>query len=94
MDLDMAEREKGPIQEYDQLNSAMGGNRGYQGIQYRRYQTSSTTKRSMFAERRAQLSQSWNEEVFISIDQELLMCEMIDQYISRHAQVACVADKK
>ena len=43
----------------------------------------------MFAERRYQLSQSQNKELFSSVYQALLMCKMVDPYISRYAQVAC-----
>ena len=39
MDPDVAERVKRSIQEYAQHNSAMGGSRGSQGIQYGRVQT-------------------------------------------------------
>ena len=37
---DVAECENWSIQEYDQYDSAMGGNRGSQGIKYERGQTS------------------------------------------------------
>ena len=94
MDPDVAEREKRPIQDYDQLNSEMGGSRGFQGIQYERFQTSSTTTLAMFTERRAQLSQSWNEEVFSSLYQALLMREMVDTSISRYSLVHFAAAKK
>ena len=60
MNPDVAERAKQSIQEYSQRNSSMGGNRGSQDIQYGRYQTSSTTTRSMFAEIRDQIDQYWN----------------------------------
>ena len=67
----------------------MGGSRGSRGIQCGRGQTSSTTTRSMFEERRDQLFQQCNNEGFISLDQDLLMCEMVDPYTSWSAQVAC-----
>ena len=67
----------------------MGGSRGSQGIKYGRGQTSSTTMCSMFADCRAQLSQSWNKEVFRSLDQSFIMCEMVDTYTSRSTRVAC-----
>ena len=44
----------------------------------------------MFADRRDQLSQLWNKEVFSSVDQDFLMCEIVDPSTSRSAQVACV----
>ena len=72
----------------------MGGNRGSQGIQYGRGQTSSFTTGSMFAEHRDQLSQWWNKEIFSLVDQALLMCEMFDPSTSRYAQVVCAATKK
>ena len=69
----------------------MVGNRGSQGIQYGRGQTSSFTTGSMFAEHRDQLSQWWNKEIFSLVDQALLMCEIIDPYASRSALAECVA---
>ena len=69
----------------------MGGSRGSQGIQYGRGQTSSTTTHYMFAERRDQLAQSWNDEGFGSLYQELSMCEMVDPSTSRSAQVECAS---
>ena len=90
----MAERAKRSIQEYAQQNSAMGGSKFFQGIQYVRGKTSSTTTRYMFPERRYQLSKSWNEEGFSSLDQALLMCEMVDPSTSRSAQAAYAADAK
>ena len=48
----------------------------------------------MLEERRDQLPQSWNEEVLSSLDQALLMCEMVDPYTSRYARLACTADIK
>ena len=47
--------------------------------------------RFMFVDRIHHLSQSWNEEGFISLYQVLLMCEMFDPYTSSSAQVACAA---
>ena len=72
----------------------MGGNWSYQGIQCGRGQTSSTTTSFMFVGRISQISQSWDEEGFRSLDQALLMCEMVDQYTSRSAQVARAEDIK
>ena len=69
----------------------MGGSRGFQGIQYGRGQKSSTTTRSMFAERRAQLYQSWNEEGLSYLYQALIIFEMVYTSTSRSAQVACTA---
>ena len=91
MDPDRAESVKRSIQEYSQRNSAMGGSRSFQGIQYVKGQTSSTTTCFTFATRRSQLYQSWNEEVFIYLDQEFLVCEIVDPYTSRSAQVAGAA---
>ena len=87
----MAEHAKQSIQEYAQHNSAMGGSRGSQGIQYGRSQTPSTTTRYMFAEHRAHLSQSWNEEVLRLVDHALLMCEMVDTSTSRYERMLCAA---
>ena len=42
----------------------------------------------MFAELRAHLDQSCNEEVFRSLNQALLMCEMFDPSTSRSEWVA------
>ena len=69
----------------------MGVNRISHGGQYGRGQTSLTTMRYMFAERRDELAQSWNEEGFNSLDQVFLMCEMVDPSTSRSERVACVA---
>ena len=91
MDPDMAGHAKLSIQEYAQHNSAMRGGRGSQGIQYGIGQTSSTTTRSMFAECRSHLYQSWNKEVFSSLYQALFMCEMVNPSTSRSSQVACAA---
>ena len=91
MDPDVAERAKWSIQEYAQRNSEMGWNRGCQAIQYVRGKTYSTTTRFMFAERRYELSQSWNKEGFISVDQELFMCKMDDPSTSKYSRVACVS---
>ena len=82
MDPDDAEYKNGLIQEYDQRNSEMRGNMGYQGIQYGKEKKSSTTTRSMFVDRRDQLAQLWNEKGFRYLDQELLMCKMVDSYNS------------
>ena len=54
---DMAERENMSIQYKAQRNPAMGGSRGYEGIQYLRGQKSSTTMCSMFEYCRDCLSQ-------------------------------------
>ena len=87
----MAESLKQSIQEYVQLNSVMGGSRNSQDTQFGIGQTLSTTTRSMLAERRVQLFQSWNEEVFSLIDQALLMCEIFVPSTSSSARVLCVA---
>ena len=91
MDPDVAEHVNRSIQEYAQRISEMGGSRGYQGTQYGRGQTSSNTTRSTFAENRARISQSWNEKVLSYLDQELLMCEMVDPSTSRFARVISAA---
>ena len=65
----------------------MGGNRISQGGQYGRGQESSTTTHYMFAECRYQISPFCNEERFRSLDQALLMCEMVDPYNSRSERV-------
>ena len=72
----------------------MVGIRNSQVIQYGRGQTSSTTTCSTFETCRAQLYQSWNEEGFISLDQEFLICEMADPSTSRSARVTCAEDIK
>ena len=69
----------------------MGGSRGSQGIQYGRGHTSSITTCSMFATRRDQLYQSWNEGLLSSLYQALLICEMAYLSTSRSTQVACMA---
>ena len=91
MDPDVAESVKRSIQEYAQRNSSMGGSRGSQSIQYGRGQTSSTTKCSVFATRRAHIPQLWNKGVFRYLDQVFLISEMSDPSTSRSAQVACAA---
>ena len=91
MDPYAADRAKKSIQEYTQRNPEMGGSRGSQVNQYGRGQKSSAITLSTFAEHIAQLPKSWNEEGFSSLDQALLMCEMIYPYTSRSAQVACAA---
>ena len=69
----------------------MVGNSIYQGIKYGRDQIYFTTKRPIFAERRDELVQSWNEEIFSSLDQVFLMCEMVEPTILRSEQVACAS---
>ena len=39
----------------------------------------------------SQLYKLWNEEGFISLDQALLMCEMVDTSTSRSARVSYAA---
>ena len=82
-DPDVAERAKQSIQEYAQHNYMKEGIRGDQDSQVKCSQTSSMIVRYMFAERRVQLTQSWKEEGFGSLDHEILMCEMMDPYTSR-----------
>ena len=43
----------------------------------------------MFAEIRAQLTQSWNEEGFGSLYQALIICKIVDPYTSRSEAAAC-----
>ena len=88
-DPDVAERSKQSIQKYYQQTSMMGESRGYQDSQGQRGQTSSISVRSMFSERRVQLTQSWKEEGFGSLYQALLMCEMMDPYTSRSVRLVC-----
>ena len=45
----------------------------------------------MFVECRYRIYQSCNKEIFILVDQSLLMYEMVEPYTSRFAQVACAA---
>ena len=91
INLDMADWMKSSIQEYAQRNYSMRVSRGSQGTQYGRGQTSSTTTSSMFAERIYQLFQSWNKEGFISVNQDFIICEMVDPSTSRSAQLMCAA---
>ena len=91
MDPYVADIAKQSIQDYAQRNSAMGGIRVSQGIQYGRGKTSSTTTCSAFANHRAHLYNSWNKEGFRSLDQVLLICEMDNPYNSRSARVAYAA---
>ena len=51
MEPDVAENAKKLIQYYAQRSSEMGGSRGFQGIQYGRGYTSSSTTRFIFVER-------------------------------------------
>ena len=91
MDRDVVEFSKRSIKEYIQRNSEMVGNRGYQGIQYRRGHTTSTTTRYMFADFRDQLSQLWNEDGLRYLYREFLMCEMVDPFTSGSTRVVCAA---
>ena len=43
----------------------------------------------MFADWRVHLKQSWKEEIFVSLDHALLMCEMMDPSTSKSVQLAC-----
>ena len=49
---------------------------------------------SMFVERRVQLTLSWPEERFGSLDHALLMCEMMDPSTSRSVCLACTGALK
>ena len=80
---DVVERVKHSIQEYAQCTSMMGGIRGDQNRQGERGQTYPMALLSMFAEWRVQLSRSWKEEGFGSLDHTILMCEIMDPYTSR-----------
>ena len=91
MDPDAVEHVKWSIQEYAQLNSAMRGSRDSKGVQYGRGRTYSTTTCSTFTTQRSQLYQFWVKEGFRSLDQALIMCEMVDPSTSRSARVMCVA---
>ena len=55
MDQDVVDRTNISIKDYAQYNSEMVSIRSSQGIQYGKGQISSTTTRSMFADRRSQL---------------------------------------
>ena len=48
----------------------------------------------MFIDQMAQLTQSWKEEGFSSLDQTLLMCKMVDPSKPRTERVACVSATK
>ena len=72
MEPEVVDNVKRSIQEYAQHNSAMGGIRGSQGIQYGRGHASSTTTCFVLSERRVHLSQLWNKEIFVSVDQDCL----------------------
>ena len=72
----------------------MVGSRGDQYIHVNRGQTASMSMRYMFSERRVQLTQSWKEERFGSLDHSLLMCEMMDPYTSRSVRLACAGALK
>ena len=60
-------------------------------IQYGRSQTFSTKTHFRFTENKDQLSQLWNGKGFSLLDQALVMCEMVEQFTSRSAQVAFMA---
>ena len=94
IDPDVAEREKQSIQEYYQRTLMKVGIRGDQDIQGRCGQTSSMAVRSMFAERRIQISQYWKEEIFGSLEHVLLMYEIMDPYTSRSVRLACAGSLK
>ena len=64
----MAERANRSIQEYSQRTSMMGESRGDQDSQGKHGHISSMSVRSMFAEQRVQLTQSWKEKGFGSFD--------------------------
>ena len=67
----------------------MGGNRGDKYIQRKRGHTSSIAVRFMFSEQRFQLTQSWKEEGFGSLDHALRMCEIMDISTYRTVRLAC-----
>ena len=67
----------------------MGGSRGAQDSQGKWNHTSSMSVRSISAERRVQLTQSWKEEGFEYLDHALLMCEMMEPSTSRSFWLAC-----
>ena len=48
----------------------------------------------MFSERRAQLPQSWTEEGSRSVDQALILCEIVGPSTSMSTQVTCAAGIK
>ena len=48
----------------------------------------------MFKESRSQTYRSWKEELFISLYQALIICEMIDPYTSMSVRVACAVETK
>ena len=72
----------------------MGGRRSDPDNQGKRVQTVLLSVRSMFAERRVQINQSWKEEGFGSLDHALIMCEMMDPYISRSVGLVCAGALK
>ena len=91
---DCSEREKQSIQEYDQYTSMMVGSRGDQDIQGQCGHKYLMAVRSMFAERRVQITRYWKEEVFGSLDHSLLMCEIMDPSTSRSERLACAGAPK
>ena len=86
---DVVERVKHSIQEYARRNSGLGENRASWTNQVRWGKTSPTTTRSIFTDRRVQLTHSWKDEGFSSLYQAFLMCEMVYPYTSRATRVSC-----
>ena len=56
--------------------------------------SSPTITLSVFAECRSQIEKSWNEELFRSLCQSFIMCEMVDLYNSRLEGVEFVGGMK
>ena len=93
-DPDVSERWKQSIQEYSQRTPIMGGSRGDQDRQEKSGKTSSMAVRSMFSERRVQLTQSWKEEGFGSLDYALLIFKIMDPSKYSSVWLSCLVSLK
>ena len=81
---------KHSIQEYAQQKLSLGGNMGPKANQGLWGNTVSTTTRSTFTERMAQLTQSWKEEFFRDIYHAFLICKIFNFSTSRFVSAACI----
>ena len=72
----------------------MRGNRGFQVSQYRIGHTSLAAVLSIFEDLMFHLTQYWEEKVFVSLDQALVRCEMMDPSTSRSVRVAWAVSMK
>ena len=90
----VAEQENISIQQYYQCTYMIGGRIIDQGSQGQCGQTYTMAVHSIFAERRVQITRSWKEEGFVSLDHALLMCGIMDPSTYISVRLACAGDLK